>query len=331
MSGICVNNPGPNSQLVVKQYPIPKLKEQEILVKVKACAVNHADLLQRKGHYPPPLGASDILGLELAGQVVTIGNNVSRFKVGQAVYGLVAGGAYAEYSVIHETLAQACPKDWSFTVAAAVPEALSTAHACLVDRAQLKATESFLIHGAGSGIASLAIQMAKYLDAKVICTVGHDEKIKQAKALGANLVIQYNNQSFFEQLGTQSVDVILDYIGGDYVAAHLKLLKPKGRLIQIACQRGAKVDVSLLDLIQKQLTIEGFILRSQSLSEKGQLWKRAHTTWQQALHTQKIKPIIDSIFSIKDVALAHERMQQSKHFGKIVLEINEHAFEDFSS
>lgn len=320
MRYINIENPGPHSKLVTASQPTPDYKESQILVKVKATALNRADLMQRQGMYPPPQGETDILGLEVAGDVVGVGAKVSEFKLGDQVYGLVGSGGYAEYCPVEASLAHFIPQTWDYKEAAALPEALTTVYAALYDLGSLKAGQTLLIHGAGSGISSLAIQMANFTNAKVITTVGDATKVEKAIALGAQ-VINYHENDFEDLIEEQSVDLIVDYIGGDYFKKHLHLLKPQGKLIQLSCIKGNTVEFNLALLMRKRLQIIGFVLRAQSIDEKAKLWKSAHKKWFDLLRNKKIVPIIDSEFKLEDIEKAHQYFQSKKHFGKIVIEL----------
>lgn len=319
MHYIHIENPGPHSRLVIAEKATPEITDSQILVRVKATALNRADLMQKKGKYPPPEGESDIPGLEVAGDVVAVGSSVREFKPGDKVYGLVASGSYAEFCKVEASLAHLIPNDWDYITAAAVPEALTTVYATVFDLGQLQPGQTLLIHGAGSGIASLAIQMAKAIKAKVITTVGTAEKLAKACALGADHVIIYTEHDFENLIEENSVDLILDFIGGDYFNRHLHLLKSQGKLIQIACLKGSSVECNLGIIMRKRLAILGFVLRPQTIAEKTRLWQLAHQQWSKALSTQQIKPIIDSTFKFSDMTHAHQRMESSEHFGKIVV------------
>lgn len=314
-----IENPGPHSRLVIVDGPTPGYTDTQILVRVKATALNQADLMQRVGKYPPPHGESDIPGLEIAGDVVSVGASVTGFSVGDKVYGLVGSGGHAEYCAVEASLAHSIPATWSYSLAAALPEAFTTVYATLFDIGMLKANQLLLIHGAGSGIASLAIQMAKLCGAKVITTVGDPLKIHKAQALGADLVINYKENDFEDLIEENSVDLIVDFIGGNYFNRHLHLLKPQGRLIQIACMQGSKVECNLASIMRKRLHIIGFVLRPQSIKEKARIWHLAHKDWQNALNDKKLKPLIDKEYKLDNIQEAQEYMQSSSHFGKIVL------------
>jgi putative PIG3 family NAD(P)H quinone oxidoreductase len=319
---IHIENPGPHSQLVIAEGPKPEYSESQILVHVKATALNRADLMQRYGKYPPPIGESDIPGLEVAGDVVAVGSKVNQFKLGDKIYGLVASGGYAEYCHIEASLAHLIPDNWDYTLAAALPEALTTVYATLFDLGSLQSGQTILIHGAGSGIASLAIQMAKLTQAKVITTVGDKSKIAKALALGADEVIEYKEHQFEDLIEEQSVNLIIDFVGGDYFNKHLYLLKPQGRLVQIACIKGSTVECNLALIMRKRLQIIGFVLRPQSLDEKTRLWKLAHQHWVKALNNKELTPIIDCEFKFEQIEEAQLYMESGKHFGKIVVHIN---------
>lgn len=322
MRYVHIENPGSHSRLVIENGPNPTYNDTQILVHVKASALNRADLMQRYGKYPPPAGESDIPGLELAGEVVATGAKVSQFKPGDRVYGLVGSGAFAEYCTVEASLAHLIPEGWDYTLAAALPESLVTVHATLFDLGGLREGQTLLIHGAGSGIASLAIQMAKIVNATVITTVGSVEKIDKALQLGADQVINYKTQDFEDLIAEQSIDLILDFIGGDYFNKHLHLLKPQSKLIQIACLSGSTVECNLALIMRKRLQIIGFVLRSQSIDEKTHLWKSAHQKWNDALTKKQLKPIIDSEFNLEQMEEAQQYMQSGVHFGKIVIHVD---------
>jgi NADPH2:quinone reductase len=319
---IHIENPGPNSQLVIAEGPKPEYSDSQILVQVKATALNRADLMQRNGKYPPPNGESDVPGLELAGEVVAVGAKVRQFKPGDRVYGLVGSGAFAEFCPIEETLAHLIPDNWDYTLAAALAEALTTVYATLFDLGSLQSGQTVLIHGAGSGIASLGIQMAKLTHAKVITTVGDNNKINRALSLGADQVIEHKEHDFEDLIEEQSIDLIIDFIGGDYFNKHLHLLKPQGKLIQIACLKGSTVECNLALIMRKRLQIIGFVLRPQSIEEKARLWKLAHERWINSLISKELKPIIAREFKFEEIEKAQQYMSSSEHFGKIVIHVS---------
>jgi NADPH2:quinone reductase len=318
---IHIENPGSHNELVILEGEIPQYNESQILVRVKATALNRADLMQRHGKYPPPEGESDIPGLEIAGDVIAIGAKVTQFKPGDKVYGLVGSGGYAEFCAVNESLAHLIPENWNYSLAAALPEALTTVYATVFDLGELRENQILLIHGAGSGIASLAIQMAKLTKAKVVTTIGDNSKKEKALMLGADQVILHKENDFENLIEDHSVDLILDFIGGDYFNKHLHLLKPKGKLIQIACINGSSVECNLSLIMRKRLQIIGFVLRPQTLNEKARLWTLAHERWDDFLLSQRLKPIIDSEFPFEQIEEAHQYMNSGKHFGKIVINI----------
>lgn len=322
MEYIHIEHPGAYSQLVLTQGPQPAYSPTQLLVRTYCTALNRADLMQRQGKYPPPQGESDILGLEIAGEVVAVGAEVSDFKLGDRVYGLVGSGGYAQYCNLEASLAHSIPDNWDYSLAAALPEALTTVYATVFDLGGLKAGQTLLIHGAGSGISSLAIQMAKYVDARVITTVGDPAKLAKAEALGASQVIDYNAHNFEDLIEEQSIDLIIDFVGGDYFNKHLHILKPQGKLIQIACNKGSSVECNLALLMRKRLHIMGFVLRPQSVPEKARLWRLAHEQWFDVLQTKGIQPVVDKHFTLQQIEEAHAYMRSGKHFGKIVITID---------
>ncbi|KTD30546.1 MULTISPECIES: NAD(P)H-quinone oxidoreductase [Legionella] len=322
MRYVAIDTPGQESRLILQEQDKPSYNNDQLLVRVKAAGINRADLMQRQGKYPPPPGESAIPGLEIAGEVVALGTHVKNFNVGDRVYGLVGSGGYADYCCLHHSLAAPIPKDWSFDYAAAIPEALITAHATVFSIGQLKQGQTLLIHAAGSGISSFAIQMANHIGAKVITTASHPDKMEKAKQLGAQIIINYKEDDFAELINTESVNLVVDFIGGSYFPKHLDLLKPKGKLIQIASMQGHKVECNLATLMRKRLHIIGFVLRSQSLSEKAALWKSAQEHWATPLLNKHIMPIIDSVFEFAEIEQAHARMRSSAHFGKIVIRMD---------
>ncbi|CEG57164.1 NAD(P)H-quinone oxidoreductase [Legionella fallonii] len=321
MRYIHINNPGVQSHLEIVEGPPPNYTETQILVRVKATALNRADLMQRQGKYPPPKGESNVPGLEIAGEVVAVGNHVKQFKPGDKVYGLVGSGAYAEFCSVEASLAHLIPDNWNYSLAAALPESLTTVYATIFDLGHLQAGQTLLIHGAGSGIASLAIQMAKHIKATVITTVGNENKIDKAYALGADQVIEYRTNNFEDLIEKDSVDLILDFVGGDYFNRHIGLLKHQGKLIQIACLKGRTGECDLALLMHKRLQVIGFVLRPQNLEEKSRLWKLAHEYWFNILADKKITPIIDREYQFEEMEQAQEYMLSGELFGKIVVHI----------
>lgn len=323
MQAITFEQTGDPSVLTITDIPAPIPKEHELLVRVHACGLNRADLLQRKGKYSAPAGESTILGLEIAGEVCALGKNVKNFVIGQRVFGLVAGGAYAEYCCIDSEMALTIPDKWDYVKAAAIPEVFFTANETIFELGELKTGETILIHAGASGVGSTAIQMAKYIGATVYFTAGSDEKIAKVLALGADAGINYKTHDFCEEIlrltQNQGVAVIEDFIGGNYFSQNLRCLAPAGRLIIVAFMTGALAEIDLSLILRKRLQIKGSILRSQSLAEKRKITQRFVNKWLSILIAGKIQPIIDSVFPFTEVRQAHERMEKNLNFGKIIL------------
>ncbi len=311
--------------LKVTERPIPAPADYQVLIKTAAAGVNRPDIMQRKGLYPPPSGASDIPGLEIAGTVVATGAAVSNLKSGDTVCALVTGGGYAEYCLASAPLCLPVPEGMSFVQAAGIPEAFFTVWSNLFDRAHLQPNETLLVHGGSSGIGTTAIQLAKAFQAKVIVTAGSDAKCQFCMELGSDAAIHYKAQDFVEEINrlTDSigVNVILDMIGGDYFPRNLKCMAADARLVQIAIQNGAKAEINLLPIMLKRLTITGSTLRARDDDFKAGIAQKLHKHVWPLLATGKIKPIIHSTFALKDAALAHELMESSLHIGKIILKV----------
>ncbi len=303
----------------------PKPASHQVLIKVAAAGVNRPDIAQRKGLYPPPAGASDILGLEVAGTIVATGAAVSHLKVGDTVCALVTGGGYASYCLASALLCLPIPKGLSFVEAAAIPETFFTVWSNVFDRARLVAKETLLVHGGSSGIGVTAIQLAKAFDAKIIVTVGSEAKCKACLKLGADAAINYHERDFVEVINqlthNKGVDVILDIIGGDYFSRNLKCLAYDGRLVQIALQQAIKSEINLLPIMVKRLTITGSTLRARDDAFKADIANKLHKNVWHLLASGKITPIIHTTFALNEAELAHELMESSQHIGKIILEI----------
>jgi putative PIG3 family NAD(P)H quinone oxidoreductase len=325
MQAIICTAAGDTDVLQFGQIACPEPQPHQLLVRVYATALNRADILQRRGKYPPPVGESSILGLEIAGEVVAIGANVTQHKIGDHVFGLVGGGGYAQYCVIDEYLAMPIPTDWDYQTAAAVPEAFLTANETVFELGQLQTGESLLLHAAASGVGTAVIQMAKMIQAMVYATAGSDDKCAAVIALGATAAINYKITDFekwiLKQTQEQGVDVVEDFIGQTYFQKHLQVLKPGGRLIQVATMSGTQAELDLRILMSKRLQIIGSVMRSRSLADKRAITQRFQKRWWQALTTGQITPVIDSIFSWQDMAQAHQRMEANQNIGKIVIKI----------
>lgn len=323
MEAVIVSKIGGPEVLKLADSPKPKIEPTQLLVKVAAAGVNRADILQRKGKYPPPQGITDILGLEIAGEVVQTGKDTNRFKVGDRIFGLVSGGGYGEYCAIDETLAMKIPAKWSYIEAAAVPEVFIAANEILFELAELQPQQAILIHAGGSGVGTAIIQMAKHNQSQVYFTAGTDEKITKGVELGAIAGINYHQQDFAVEImrltENVGIDVVVDFIGANYFTRNISVLKPNGKLIQVAMMSGSKCEIDLQVLVSKHLQIKGFIMRSRLLEEKAKFTARFAKKWLPILNKGEIKPIIDSVFPVSEARLAHQYMEENKNFGKIVL------------
>ena len=324
MTAIEISAPGGPEALVPASRPVPRPSAGEILVRVAAAGVNRPDVLQRQGVYPPPPGASDIPGLEIAGTVVAAGEGASRFAIGDSVCALVAGGGYAEYCVVHETNALPVPAGVTMTEAAAIPETFFTVWTNVFDRARLRSGETFLVHGGSSGIGTTAIQLARAFGATVFATAGSPEKCAACVRLGADHAIEYKARDFVEAVkqatGGRGVDVILDMVGGDYVAHNYQAAAEDGRIVQIAFLRGAKPTVDLNALMRKRLTHTGSTLRPRPVAFKAAIARALEERVWPVIAAGTIKPVMDSTFPLAEAAAAHARMEGGEHIGKIMLE-----------
>lgn len=314
-----------NNELVLGERPIPTPLDHQVLIKVAAAGINRPDVMQRQGLYPPPLGASDIPGLEIAGTVVALGKAVNQLNLDDAVCALVTGGGYAEYCLASADLCLPLPIGFSWQQAAALPETFFTVWSNVFDRACLQPDESILIQGGSSGIGTTAIQLAKAFHAHVIVTAGSEEKCQFCKSLGADTVINYHNQDFVEVIkkitNNQGVDVILDMVGGDYFPRHISCLAVDGRLIHIGLQKGLKAEINLLPVMLKRLTITGSTLRARNDAFKLEIANKLKQTVWPLLSSGTIKPVIHSTFPLTQASQAHALMESGQHIGKIVLEI----------
>ena len=323
MTAIGIAEPGGPEVLRPEQRPLPQPGENEILVKVAAAGVNRPDVVQRKGSYPPPKGASDIPGLEFAGTVVARGARASRFNIGEQVTALVAGGGYAEYCPVDETNALAVPAGLSLIEAAALPETFFTVWSNVYDRARLAEGEYLLVHGGTSGIGTTAIMLASALGARVIATAGSAEKCALCESLGAIRAINYREEDFVEAAkeatGGHGADVILDMVGGDYIGRNYAAAAIEGRIVQIAFLRGARAEVDFTRLLMKRLTHTGSTLRARDIAFKAAIASALGDKVWPLLEAGRIRPIIDSTYPFLDAAKAHARMETNAHMGKIVL------------
>lgn len=325
MKAIIITKPGGPEVLQEAARPMPINAPGEVLIKVHAAGVNRPDVAQRKGSYPPPLGApQDIPGLEVAGIIEAIGTDVTRWKVGDKVCALVIGGGYAEYCSAPEGQCLPITANLTFAEAASLPETFFTVWSNVFDRAHLQPGESLLVHGGSSGIGVAAIQMAKAMGNTVYVTAGSNQKCEFCESLGATKAINYKTQSFKDEIAlltnSKGVDVILDMIGGDYTPNNLQCLANDGRLVMINSMRGKNVQVDLSVVMRKRLIITGSMLRSRDVAFKSAIARKLEEHIWPLLASGEIKPVIYKVFDAADAGKAHELMESSEHIGKIVLE-----------
>ena len=326
MQAIVIPQPGPPDVLKLQDIPEPQADPHELLVNVHATALNRADLLQRRGQYPPPLGVrSDVPGLEFAGEVAEVGTKVTNFKPGDRVMGLLPGAGYAEQIVTHERLAMSIPQNLSFEEAAGIPEVFMTAFDALFLQLALKFGERLLIHAVGSGVGIAALQLAKAAGAKVFGTAGSDEKLAKAKALGLEVGVNYKTHNFQEiilaETHAEGVHAILDMVGASYWERNLACLANKGRLILVGLLGGAKVEANLGAIMRKRLQVIGTVLRGRTLEEKMILTTEFQKHALPLFESRKIKTVIDRIFPLEQAADAHAYMEANQNFGKIILSV----------
>jgi putative PIG3 family NAD(P)H quinone oxidoreductase len=311
------------NKLVLNTVPRPSPNAGQVLVRVEACSVNRADLLQRRGLYPPPPGASTIMGLDFAGVVLETAPGVAGWNPGERVFGIVAGGGYGRYVTVASSHLVAIPENLDFVGAAAVAEVFFTAFFNLFMEAGLKAGETLLVHGGGSGVGTAAIQLANAQGVRTIITAGSAEKIERCLDLGAAFGINYRTEDFAERVleitAGRGVDVILDWIGASYLSKHIEILRSQGRLVVIGLMSGHKAEISLAPLLTKRLRLIGSVLRSQSDEEKAFLARAFTEQVIPLLQSGRVRPVVDRVFSFRDVEEAHRYLQENRHFGKIVL------------
>lgn len=323
MSAIAISEPGGPEVLKPEERPLPTLADDEILIRVAAAGVNRPDVLQRKGAYPPPKGASDLPGLEVAGVVVARGTSVDRHEIGSQVTALAPGGGYATYCKVPAGQALPIPGNLSLVEAAALPETFFTVWTNVFARCGLSSGERFLVHGGTSGIGTTAIQLAKAFGAEVFTTVGSEEKAAAVRGLGADHAINYREQAFekviLETTGGEGVDVILDMVGGDYVERNWKAAAIEGRICQIATLNGISENVNFSRLMVKRLTHTGTTLRPRSNAFKTGIAEQLEEKVWPLIEAGTVKPVMDSTFPMVNAADAHKRMESSGHIGKIVL------------
>jgi NADPH2:quinone reductase len=325
MTAIELKQPGGPEMLVPGTRPVPKPGKGEVLIQVAAAAINRPDVLQRQGKYPPPPGAPDTLGLDVAGTVVATGAEVSWPKVGDQVCALVAGGGYAEYAVAPAPQCMPVPKGFSMAEAASLPETYFTVWTNVFERGRLQPGETFLVHGGASGIGTTAIQLAKALGSRAFATAGSADKCAACEKLGAEKAFNYKTEDWVagikQATGGEGVDVILDMVGGDYTPRNLDLLRTEGRVVQIAFLRGNKTEIDLNTIMRKRLTLTGSTLRPRSVAEKGQIAQALRAKVWPLFESGTLKPVIHATFPLARAADAHRMMDADQHTGKIVLTV----------
>jgi putative PIG3 family NAD(P)H quinone oxidoreductase len=325
MTAIEIREPGEPDVLVPVERPRPVAATGEVLIKVAAAGVNRPDVMQRRGKYPPPPGASDIPGLEIAGTIETIGPDVTGWRVGDAVCALVSGGGYAEYCVAPSPQCLPLPRGFEMTAAAAIPETFFTVWTNVFERGRLEAGESILIHGGSSGIGTTAIQLARARGARVFATAGSPAKCAACERIGAEHAIDYHQADFVAAVraltGGRGVDVVLDMVGGDYFPRNIESLAMEGRLVEIATQRGAKAEINIMTIMQRRLTITGSTLRPRSVAEKGAVAAAVHQHVWPLLESGAVKPIVYATFPLQRASEAHRVMEAGEHIGKLVLTV----------
>jgi putative PIG3 family NAD(P)H quinone oxidoreductase len=325
MTAVAISRPGGPEVLELVRRPVPPVAADEVLVAVEAAGVNRPDLMQRQGKYPPPPGASDLPGLEVAGRIVSVGAEVERWRPGDAVCALLAGGGYAEMAAVPQSQCLPVPGGLSMAEAAALPEVCFTVWDNLFRRGRLAAGERVLIHGGASGIGTAAIQLARALGARVFATAGTPAKCAACEALGAERAVDYRREDFVavvrEATGGGGVDVILDMVGGDYTARNLDLLAVEGRLVQIALLRGARVELDLALLMRKRLAITGSTLRPRTPAEKGVIAREVEARVWPLYESRRVRPVIQRVLTLAEAAEAHRLLEAGDHVGKFVLRV----------
>lgn len=323
MRAVEITEPGGPEVLRIAERPVPEPGDDEVLIKVQAAGVNRPDVMQRLGMYPPPPGAPDIPGLEVAGTIAAVGSNVGDEQIGNTVCALVVGGGYAEYCTAPVSLCLPVPDGSSAVQAAAIPETFFTVWTNVFDRGDLTSGESLLVHGGSSGIGTTAIQLAKAFGSTVYVTAGSEEKCQACRDLGADAAINYKEEDFVERISEltkeRGVDIILDMVGGDYLPRNLDSLAEEGRIVQIALLRGPKVEMNLLPIMLKRLTLTGSTLRPRTVAQKAMIAHSLREKVWPLLDSGQVRPIIHATFPLAKASEAHAMMESSQHIGKIVL------------
>ena len=326
MTVVGISKPGGPEVLLPETRAVPTPGPNEILIKVRAAGVNRPDVAQRSGAYPPPPGASDLPGLEISGEVVALGEGAKKHKLGDKVMSLVAGGGYAQYCIAQDAQAMAVPQVFSMLEAGAIPETLMTVWHNVFERGALQSGETLLIHGGSSGIGTMAIQLAKAFGSKVIVTVGSQAKADACLKLGADSAINYKTQDFVAEVKALTsgagANVILDMVGGEYIERNYEAAAMDGRVVQIAFLGGPKANVNFAKLMVKRLHHTGSTLRPRTNADKAAMVSAIETKVMPLLSAGRIKPLMDSTFTLEQAAAAHRRMETSEHIGKIVLKVS---------
>ena len=327
MIALAITRPGGPDVLRPVEIPVPEPGEGEVLIKVAAAGVNRPDLMQREGKYPPPRGASEIPGLEVACTVAAKGSGVQRWNTGDRICALVAGGGYAEYCLAPAVQCLPVPAGLDFVSAAAIPETFFTVWTNVFERGHLRAGETFLVHGGSSGIGTTAIQLARAFGATVFATAGSREKCDACESLGAAGTVNYRKEDFVRVLKAatdgRGVDVILDMVGGDYFGRNVDLLALEGRLLQIALLHGMKTELNLATLLRQRLTVTWSTLRARSVEEKGAIAEALERAVWPLLESGKVKPIVYAKVPLTKAPDAHRILEEGKHIGKVVLVVTE--------
>jgi NADPH:quinone reductase len=325
MIAIEIRAPGPPDALQPVERPTPSISAGEVLIKVAAAGVNRPDVMQRQGHYPPPAGASDIPGLEVAGEIVEVGADTAPWRVGDRVCALVAGGGYAEYCAAPAPQCLPFPRAFDAIHAAAIPETFLTVWTNVFERGRLSAGESILVHGGSSGIGTTAIQLAHAFGAKVLTTAGTPEKCQTCTALGADLAINYRDVDFVQAVRQatdgRGVNVVLDMVGGEYLQRNIDCLAMDGRLVQIGFLGGTKAQINTVPVLQRRLWITGSTLRARSIAEKAAIGREVHQQVWPLLEAGTVRVLVHATFPLRDAAEAHRVMESSTHVGKLVLTV----------
>jgi putative PIG3 family NAD(P)H quinone oxidoreductase len=323
MTIVQARQPGGPDVLEPATRAVPAPGSGEVLVKVAAAGVNRPDLMQRLGKYPPPQGASDVLGLELSGVIVALGPNVSRWRAGDRITALVAGGGYAEFAIVPEPQCLPVPRGLSMEEAAALPETFFTVWTNVFERGHLQAGETLLVHGGASGIGTTAIQLARARGARVFATSGSRENCLACERLGAERAINYRTDDFvatvLDATMGRGVDMVLDMVGGDYVSRNLEVLAMDGRLLQIAFLHGPHSDVNLSPLMRKRITFTGSTLRPRTVEEKGAIARALEREVWPLIESGDVRPVLHAVFPLSEASVAHAELEAGHHVGKIVL------------